>query len=255
MSITPLSTATRTSTLTNSQGATQGAASLTPIAQALLKVDQRIQASVDATTTQLSAFGVLKSAVSDVQTAAHALHNLADTVTAADVKTAATGFAAIFNTAINTAKSTSGTLGSGSASTGATRAGTDLRRAMNGNPPLMDALKKMGFSIAADGTLTLDSKKFDAAQKADPAGVKATLVTLGQQMDNAATKELAANGTVGVSMASLSQRAAMVKVQQDALVKVNQTAAAATAATTATSAGTTGLGFSGYGIGAFLSNY
>ena len=232
-----------TSVLTGSQTSAQASSSLGPVAKALQKAGERIQAAVDTSTTQLSSFGVLKSAVSNIQLAAHALHNLPSPVSAADLRTAASGFTTVFNNAITTAKATATAVGSSSVTASSVRAGAELGRAVTGNTATLDAMKKVGFSVMPDGTLGLDAKRFDAAQKADPVGVRATLAKLGQQVDTAASKELAAGGTVASSLASLNQQASSLKAQQSALLKAG---AAATANSSATS--------SSYGLSAYLAN-
>jgi flagellar capping protein FliD len=233
---------TTTSALTGSQTSAQASTGVTPTAKALQKAGERIQAAVDTSTTQLSSFGVLKSAVSNIQLAAHALHSLPSTVSAADLRTAASGFAAVFNNAISTAKATATAIGPGTVTASAVRAGSELGRAVTVNTATLDAMKKIGFSVLRDGTLTLDAKKFDAAQKADPTAVRTTLAKLGQQVDAAAGKELATGGTVASSLTSLNQLASSLKAQQSALLK------AGTAATTSSAASAS------YGLSAYLAN-
>jgi flagellar capping protein FliD len=249
MNITQLFGASAANSLTSSQ-TTSGATGVSPVELALRRADLRIQTAVDASTAQLSSYGLLKSAVSNVQLAAHALHNLPAAVSDADVKTVASGFATVFNNALSTAKTTTNALGAGSVGNSATRAAWDLRRAVSANSSTFDALKKIGFSTQADGSLALDAKKLDAALKADPAAVRASLAKIGQQVDTVATRELATDGTVGVSLASLTQKSAALKGQQAALAKIEQTAA--TAAATQVS---TGSGFAGYAMAAYQSAY
>lgn len=190
----------------------------------LQKAEKRIQAQVDTTSTQLSSFGKLKSAVSDAQIAARALGSLSSTASSTAEKTAATQFVSAFNSAIKTAQSTAAVAGETSAaSNSAGRVGKDLLHAVGSDAATISALKKIGFNLNADGNLVLDAKKFEAAQKADPAAVRATLTKLGQQVDKTATKELAADGNVGTSLSSLSQRSAVLKGQQSALASVAQT--------------------------------
>jgi hypothetical protein len=229
-----------TSALTSANTSAQSSSALTPTGKALQKAGERIQTAVDASTTQLSSFGILKSAVSNIQLAAHALHNLNASASAADLRTAASGFATVFNNALSTAKATATAAATGAARASAMRAGSDLGRAVTSTTATLDALKKIGFSVLRDGTLALDSKKFDAAQKADPAAVRATLAKLGLQVDTAASKELATGGAVASSLASLNQLASSLKAQQSALLKV------ATAAASGSSAASSSYGLSAY---------
>lgn len=186
----------------------------------LHKAERRIQSQADITTTQLSSFGKLKSSVSDTQLVAKTLGSLPAASSNAAIKTATDGFVSAFNSAITTANSTATVPGELAASRSAGRVAGDLTRSVSDNTETIDSLKKIGLSLQTDGTLTLDAKKFDAAQKADATGVRATLIKVGQQVDKAATQELATSGNVSSPMASLNQRAAVLKSQQSAIASL-----------------------------------
>ena len=188
----------------------------------LEKADKRIQAQVDVTSAQLSSFGKLKSAVSEAQTASSALVNLSPTSTGAAQKTAAEKFVSAFNSAISTAKTTASVAGDTTANQRANRVAKDLSVAVSSDTATIDALKKIGFNLQSDGTLSLDAKKFDAAQASDPSSVKATLAKVGQQVDKTATQELASGGRVMTTVTSLTQRAALLKSQQNTLATLQQ---------------------------------
>lgn len=119
-------TDTNTSTQTAEQKAAQAAAKLSPASQAISKAGNRIQSQLDSTSAQLSAYGKLKSAVSNAQLAAKSLSGLTATSSAADVKTAVGKLVSSFNTAITTGKATAGIADSGNAK----RVGNDLARVM-----------------------------------------------------------------------------------------------------------------------------
>lgn len=210
---------------------TQATTGLSASAQAgLKKADQRIQAQVDTTTAQLSSFGKLKSSVSDAQIAARALGNLASTTSPVAQKSAASQFVSAFNGVVNTAKATAAVPGESSASLSASRTSKDLVRSVSADAAAVDALKKVGLSVNSDGTLALDAKKFDAAQKADPNGVRATLVKVGQRSYTTATKELGAEGNVGLSLSALNQRSGILKSQQATLASLGQSPSTAQSA-------------------------
>ena len=235
----------------NAKTTAQATGSLSPVEQTLQKTNTKIQAEVDTTTAQLSSFGQLKSAVSNTQLAAQALGRLSSTASSADVKTAAGNFVNAFNATIGTAKTTAAVPGATTATNSANRAGRDLSRSVAADSRTFDALKKLGFSLRSDGTLALDAKKFEAAQKADPASVQATLAKIGQQVDKTASKELAADGSVSGSMTSLNARASMLKTPQASLATLAKTAAATSSTNTATS--NTSLWSSSYGVSAYKS--
>jgi len=189
----------------------------------LRKAEQRIQSQVDVTSAQLSSFGKLKSAVSGTQIAAKALGSLPNTSSNAAVKSAAESFVGAFNAAVSAAKTTSAGAGESAPAQSASRVGRDLVRTVSADAPTRDSLKKIGFNLASDGSLTIDTKKFDAAQTADPAAVRITLAKMGQQVDKTATQELASNGNVSSTVSSLTQRASVLKNQQSTLASLQQT--------------------------------
>jgi len=180
----------------------------------LEKAEKRIQIQVDATNVQLSSLGKLKSSVSGVQFAARALGSLSATTTSAAEKTAAAGFVTAFNSALGTAKATAAVPGEMVVTSSANRTNKGLQNAINADQPTLEALKKIGFSVGKDGTLALDSKKLEAAQKTDATGVRATLVKIGKLVDETASKELAADGNVGLSFSALNLRSGALKSQQ-----------------------------------------
>lgn len=244
------STASTASSSTSANTSAKATASVSPVAQALQKADKRIQSQLDSTTAQLSSFGKLKSSVSDAQLAARALSNFSASATSADIKSAANKFISTFNAALSNAKSTAASAGGAmTESFGARSVSSDLTRTVRASTATADSLKQLGIKLLADGTLSLDAAKFDAAQKADPASVKATLAKIGQLVDKTATKELATGGSVSGSMASLNQRSAALKAQQTALQSIIQPS---TSASTTSSASTA---YAKYGLAAYKANY
>lgn len=235
-------TGTNTSTQTAEQKAAQAAAKLSPASQAINKAGNRIQSQLDTTSAQLSAYGKLKSAVSDAQLAAKSLSGLTATSSAADVKTAVSKLLSTFNTVITTGKTTAGIADSGNAR----RVGNDLGRAISSNHAVFDAMKKIGFKQLSDGTLSLDTAKFEAAQKANPGAVEATLEKLGSLVNKVASKELATDSAVAGSIEALSQRASLLKTQKNAMTTLMEQLA--------TQSSNTSTGFGGYGVAAYRSN-
>lgn len=262
MNITQLVNSSKANSLLNANANTNGNAngsantsaqatgSVGPVAQALQKADKRIQSQLDTTTAQLSSFGKLKSAVSDAQLSARALGSFSSTAASADIKSAANRFVSAFNAAINAAKTTATASGGASAeSAGARSVGSDLNRALRSSSATADSLQQLGIKLSPDGSLTLDAKKFEAAQKADPANAKATLAKIGQLVDKTATKELATGGGVSGSMASLNQRTTALKAQQTSLLAISQQAATAQSSSSSTSS------YARFGLAAYQSNY
>lgn len=204
------------------------AASTDGLAKGLQKAENRIQAQVDSTNVQLSAFGKLQSAVSQTQTSAKAAAGLSASAKAEDVKTAASKLVDAFNTTIDTAKGTASVAGETATGRNALRVGRELTRAVTSDDSTLAALKQIGASVNADGKLVLDKAKFDAAQTANAADVRNNLVKLGQKIDKAALKELGSDGSVGSTVSTLSQRSSTLKSQQASLASLQQTTAPST---------------------------
>jgi len=247
MNISQLANSYLASNTASSNTQTQSTGSVNPVASALLRANQRIQAQLDTTTAQLSSFGKLKSSVSDAQLAARALSKFSASATSTDIKSAANQFVSTFNAAISTAKTAASAAGGTQAqATGARNVSSDFTRTVRASTATVDALKKLGITLKADGSMALDATKFDAAQKADPASVKATLAKIGQLVDATATKELATSGSVNGSMDSLNQRSAALKAQQNSMLTIVQQAAA--------KQNSTSTSYSGYGVAAYQSS-
>lgn len=236
------------STQTAEQKAALATAKLSPASQAVTKAGNRIQSQLDTTTTQLSTYGKIISAVSDAQLAANNVGKLSANSSATDVKTALDKLVSTFNTAVTTGKNTANTAETGNAK----RLSNAIGRAVTSNPAVLDELKKIGFKQLSDGTLTVDSTKFDAAQKADPEAVNATLKKLSGLVDKVATKELAAGSAVAGSIEALSQRATLLKNQKNAMSTLMDQLATQSSKAASTNASSTGFGW--YGVAAYQSN-
>lgn len=213
------------SPFSSSSGASESVKELSPLALAVQRADKRIQTEVDANTAQLSSFGKLKSAVSDVQIAAKALTDLSGNDSGAAVKTALGNLVNAFNATSGIAKATAALPGATDASQSAHRVARDLHHAVSDDSQISNAFKEIGVKFHAD-SLQVDVKKLDAALMADPDRVRAVLAEVGQQIHTTTSAELDASGNLGGSLNSLSQLAKVLESQQSAL----QSAAQATSA-------------------------
>lgn len=208
------------SSSSNTTSGTAAAKAKISASSPLSEIQKRIQANVDSTKTQLSAFGVLKSAVSQSQTAAQALGKLGTTSSDSDTTKAMANFFNGYNAVINASQNASD-----GAVNSAGRVGKDFQHAI-ASGATADALKKLGLSIKTDGGLVQDSQKFAQNLKADPAGVRSALAKLGSAIDATAAKELNPTGTLGEALNRLSQRNTTLAVQQKALSSAAQNLAA-----------------------------
>ena len=92
--------------------------------------------------------------------------------------------------------------------------GNDLRRTVSADATAASDLKKIGITQQKDGTLAIDTKKFDAALKANPDALRSTLSSVGQKVDQTATRELGKSGNIGNAVNSLDNRAKSLESQQ-----------------------------------------
>jgi len=211
MDIASLSAAASAS-LENSR--TRAQSSADPIAQVFQKADKRVQQQREAVSVQLSSFGKQKLSFSETQIASRALSDTKQTATDADITKAADNFVKAFNTAAQTARSATTPNGALTDNSRARAAESDLRRTISTDSTAASDLKKIGITQQQDGTLAIDTKKFDAALKANPDALRATLSSIGQKVDQTATRELANNDNIGSSVSALDNRARSLESRQ-----------------------------------------
>lgn len=223
-----------------SNSVAQAPAALSPLAQAVQRADQRVQTEVNANMAQLSAFGQLKSSVSQVQLSARALADLGATSTPAKTETRLTDLVAAVNAAMIRADATAHLPGTSAAAESAKRVASDLAQTLQTS----DAFKTIDFN-PRDQTFAVNSAKLGQALTLDATGVQVALVKLGQRVDQMASTELTARGDVMDSLDLLKRHASTLQAQQSAL----QSAAQATSAYTNARAGAFG-----YGVGVYQSN-
>ncbi len=222
MSINPVTGSSVASAGSGGTSASQATAATDTVSQLLSKADQRIQADVRSTTAQLSAFGLLKSAVSGGQIAAQALTKLGAAASASTITKATADFFNAFNATVQSAQTTSAVPGSAQAAQSANRVNRDLKWALSSGGATGDAMRKLGFKLQPDGSLSHDPQAFAAALNKDPAGVRAALATLGNQVNAVTSKELATGGSVTTGLANLTQHSSALTAQQQAMLKFEQ---------------------------------
>jgi len=218
MNISQILSTSTSSASSSSKTTTQAAAAAAanPITASINKTNVKLQTQLDTASANLSTLGKFKASVVAAQTSAKSLTTLKDSSTSDEVKKALTAFISDFNKMVtSTQTAATDTSGVNTISRGMTRAMTaDFSR--------VDALRQMGFTKASDGSLKLDTAKFEAAYKASPSSVQSTLSKLGQMVDKAATKELASDGRISSSMSALSSKSSLLQTQQSALTKAAQ---------------------------------
>ncbi len=218
--------ASAASHLGSSSTSAQATAATSASSPLLAKADKRIQTDVDSTTTQLSKFGLLKSALADGQAKAQALSGLTAASSESDTTLALGNFFKSYNSSVTAANAAASAGATGSAAGNAKRVVQDLKAALRADPATQAALKKLGLSVQSDGTLAQDAKQFASALRADPAGVRAALAMVGKKVDAVSSRELVSSGSVGAALAGLNQHSTVLTAQQKALKTLAQAMAA-----------------------------
>jgi len=207
---------TGTSSASNSLTASQAAAAANPISAGITKSATKLQTQLDTATANLSTLGKFKASVSMVQDSAKNLTSLKDSGTSDEVKKALTTFVSDFNSLV------ASTQAPATDTSGVDTISRSMTRAMTADFSRIGALQQMGLTKASDGSLQLDTDKFEAALNASPTDVQSTLAKLGQMVDKIATKELVGDGRISNSMSALSSKSSTLQQQQNALQKAAQ---------------------------------
>jgi hypothetical protein len=213
----------------NGTTSSQAASATTSVSPFLTQVEQRTQSEIDVTTTQISKFGLLKSALSDGQVAAHAMSSLSSSATSQEATKALGTFFNAFNASAGAANKASATTGWTAESQSAKKVTQDLKSALTSNLKALDAMRKLGLTMKSDGTLVQDPKKFAASLAADPKGTLAAMADIGQKVVTVSTNELNTTGPVGSALNNLNRRNTTLTTQQKALKSLEQTMATASA--------------------------
>lgn len=178
------------------------------VATASRKPVERLSQQAESTKVELSAFGQLKSATAQVETAAKALQDNKKLGAVADVAKAVQGFAEAANSQLKAAKQTALPVGS-------TRTANELHRAVEGfTGKDRQALSDIGIAFASDGSLKMDAKKLEAAFQANPNQMKETLNRVGKAAEDTSDRQLAGNGAVGGAISRLNEKLGNIQQQQ-----------------------------------------
>ena len=186
-----------------------------PLAQAVQRADLRLQGEVQANTAQLSAFGQLKSSLSELQLSAQSLEG----VQAIDA-TSVQDLVARFNGTLGNARSSSALPGDAAAAQSARRIAAFMLSTVQGDTQAQQALTTAGITLQ-DGRLNFDSTAPQATESATDA-----VQQLAQRLNAAATQELASNGEVSYRFDQLLKTARQLDSQQDVLMSAAQATSA-----------------------------
>ena len=178
--------------------------------KALKRATDRTDEKLESTKVQLSAFGQIKGALSELQAASKAVSEPKKTATTDDARKTVENFVAAFNK--SNAAAGNAALANDARARGAAN---DVRRSVSEGDGLAE-LKKAGITQNKDGSLALDTKALDKALKAAPQQTVAAVAEVGQRVERTATRELASSGNVGASVTALNQRSRSLAAEQSA---------------------------------------
>ena len=110
------------------------------------------------------------------------------------------------------------------------------------------SLRQAGITQKSDGTLSFDSKAFDAAQQANPSTTLTAARQVGTVAEQTTTQTLSENGRLSTAMNALNARASALEARQAEQQNMANTAAQAMqqASATLTSTSASSAGISSY---------
>jgi len=200
----------------SSRSRKQGDAGTTELAAAAFKkASDRVERQLSSTQVQISAFGQIQGAFSEVQAAAKPLGDTK--LTTGALKTAIATFVAAFNSAnkavITATKGSATQTGTLANNVRAASAGRDLQGSLSEGSTLAD-LSKIGITQSKDGSLAIDAKALESALQSNPSQVRSTVARVGSRAEKAVATELASGGNVGGSLNSLNARNRSLEAQR-----------------------------------------
>jgi flagellar capping protein FliD len=210
------------SSLNGSQPSRQ--AGVDRVTQAYQKADRRIQQQRDLAAVQLSSAGKLKSAFAEAQNASIRLAGIKPTSNDAEVRKLADSFVKAFNSAVQTARSTANQTGAPAENNRVRAAEAELRRSVSNEAGQAD-LRKIGITQLANGTLAIDTKRFDTALSREPDTIRSALPGIGLQVSQTTASQLADGGNIGRAVNAQGDRVRSLEtrqVEQQALASAGQ---------------------------------
>lgn len=181
--------------------------------RALDAASQGIDQQRSSTQVSLSAFGQLRSSVDQLQQSSQALTSNESTNTPEEARAAAQTFIDAYNKARITANNVTNRDTGALADNGrALVAASQLSRALDSGS--QEQLRQIGINRNQDGTLSLDQQRFQQALQNSPQQVSSSLATVGQQVQDATSQQLASSSQLSRGAATLSDRAQVLATQQ-----------------------------------------
>jgi flagellar capping protein FliD len=168
------------------------------------KAASRLESAQQSTKVQISAYGQVKSGFASIESAGQTLaKGSANAVT--DTKKALETLVSAYNDTRSAAATTAPGYASNAANT--------LRRTA-ANDSVRTDLQSLGITQASDGSLSIDTKKLDAALQANPGAAQQAAARVGGQLQSVATRALSESGGISTTLNALNSRAAKIESQQ-----------------------------------------
>lgn len=191
------------------------------VSEALARPQARLEQQAESTRVQLSAYGQVRSATAQLESAASKLQENKQLSSVDGLTKAVQGFADAVNSRLATvnrvsgndsANRTSGVL----ADDGKVRAANnETRRTLEGvNGSNRDALKQIGITVAQDGGVKVDRQALQNAFAANSDQVRQTLNSIGQQVARQSTQQLSATGSVSAPINRLNEQLGSIEQRQ-----------------------------------------
>lgn len=158
--------------------------------------------------TKLSAEGVAKSSLEDLQAKARTLKSLSKSPNLQDFKVAVQGVISSINTIRQS-------VAAAETSRGAKQAADNVDKSVFGNKNESSTLQQAGLNRQTNGSLGVDEKNFDAALQKDRQGTLNAFSALASRVDEAAGKQIQANGNSDINTSNLSRSQNAVQNQRN----------------------------------------
>ena len=167
----------------------------------------RLQSERNATQSQISAYGQVKSAFAGVEDSGKALTATKATTSAGDIRKNLQSFVDTYNDARNAASATN----TGKAQV----ASRDLQRTFSASEMRTD-MKSLGITRNQDGSLKLDTKALNQALASNPDTVRSAATRVGDAAQKTAGNALSEKGSITSSLNTLNARDQSIATRQSA---------------------------------------
>lgn len=178
--------------------------------RALDQASQRLEDQQSSTQVRLSAFGQIQSAVERLQASGRPMRDNESTNTPDEARSVVKNFVEAYNNARDVANRTTGENGALADDNRAQVAASQLSRTLDSTSRTQ--LNAIGITTSSNGTLSIDTQRFEQALQEDNQAVSRTLANVGQQLEETTTATV--ENTVNRSVANLEAQNRALEAQQ-----------------------------------------